>query len=447
MCDLALMEGVSGEIALYDIDRDAAVINQRIGAHINADSRCASKWNYTVADTLEQALTGADFVILSILPATFDEMASDVHAPEKHGILQPVGDTVGPGGVLRAMRTVPIYEGFARAIKQFCPNAWVMNFTNPMTICTKTLYDVFPEVKAFGCCHEVFHAQDFLGCVAHEVLGVPRPHRHDIYTDAAGVNHFTWITEASYQGVDLLKLIPAFAEKYFDVGYCERPGFAPDAFKNNVFFYGNKVKMDLYRRYGALGAAGDRHLVEFLPNTMYLKDRQMVSDWLFSLTTVDYRKRDQKEKIARSLRLADGVEHLDLVHSDEEACEIIKAILGFGKIVSNCNMPNVGQMPDMPLGAIVETNCVFDSDSVKPVVANRLPLAAGALVSRNLLNIEACYDGIKHRNLDEIFAAFLNQPLCSNLTIDDGRKLFREMISGTRKYLEEYYNLDGWTLN
>ena len=194
MNDLALAEGLEGEIALYDIDIEASRRNQAIGNRLNDLPNCVSKWNYVVYERLEDALKGADFVALSILPGTFDEMAVDVHTPEKYGIYQPVGDTVGPGGVLRAMRTVPLYEGFARAIRDVCPNAWVINFTNPMSICVKTLYDVFPGIKAFGCCHEVFHAQNFLCAVAAEELGIPRPDRHDIYTDASGVNHFTLIT-------------------------------------------------------------------------------------------------------------------------------------------------------------------------------------------------------------------------------------------------------------
>ncbi|MCH5201539.1 MAG: alpha-glucosidase/alpha-galactosidase, partial [Oscillospiraceae bacterium] len=297
MTDLALADGLCGEIALYDIDVPAAELNKRIGARINDDPNTVSKWDYRVCAEIGEALDGADFVACSILPGTFDEMESDVHLPEEYGIFQSVGDTVGPGGVLRAMRTVPIYEGFAREIKAHCPDAWVINLTNPMTACTKTLYDVFPEIKAFGCCHEVFHAQEFLCCVAKEILGVERPSRQDIVIDACGVNHFTWITEANYGGVDLLKILPEFIGKYYDKGYCERPDTAPEDFRDDPFLYGNKVKMDLFNRFGILAAAGDRHLVEFLNNSWYIKDRADVDRWLYHLTTVDYRKKDRIQKI------------------------------------------------------------------------------------------------------------------------------------------------------
>lgn len=441
MYDLALTEGMCGEIALYDIDRPASERNAMIGERINADKRTISKWKYTVCDKLEDALKGADFVACSILPATFDEMASDVHLPEKYGIYQSVGDTVGPGGVLRAMRTVPIYEYFASEIKRVCPNAWVINFTNPMTICTKTLYDVFSSVKAFGCCHEVFHAQEFLACVVKEELGVPRPDRHEITIDASGVNHFTWITEANWKGHDILALLPKFIDKYYDKGYGEQLGHAPDDFMGDPFLYGNKVKMDLFRRYGVLAAAGDRHLVEFCNSDWYLKDQKTVDKWLFHLTTVDYRKKQQAEKIKESELMAHGKKPVEVVHSDEEATLLMQAVLGNGKVVSNVNMPNSGQMPDMPLGMVVETNCVFDADSVKPVTANKLPPAVTNLVYRNGMNIETCYHGIKTRNLEEIFASFVNQPLCSKLSVDEAYSLFKEMVEATKPYLKDYYDL------
>ena len=171
MQDLALDGDLAGEVALYDIDTEAAKRNQVIGAKIQEKREALSDFRYTVAMSLEEALTGADFVLISILPGTFSQMQTDVHAPEKYSILQSVGDTVGPGGVFRALRTVPVYEEFAEAIRAYCPKAWVLNLTNPMSICVKTLYRCFPQIRAFGCCHEVFHTQDFLTCVLREMTG------------------------------------------------------------------------------------------------------------------------------------------------------------------------------------------------------------------------------------------------------------------------------------
>lgn len=439
MSDLAVAEGLSGELALYDIDKPAAQRNAKIGAFINKNPNTKSKFDYVVYDRLEEALAGADFVVISILPATFKEMRSDVHTPEKYGIYQSVGDTVGPGGVLRAMRTVPLYEDFAHKIKQICPAAWVINFTNPMSICTRTLYGVFPEIKAFGCCHEVFHAQDFLCCVLKEIKGI-KVTRNDIYTDASGINHFTWITEAKYGDTDILSLIPEFAEKFYDEGYYEKEGLR-FAFRTDPFAYGNKVKMDLFRRHGALAAAGDRHLAEFINGKQYLADPDCVKKWAFNLTSVDWRENDQRARIAETIEMAEGRKEFPVIKSDEIAVDLMKAIMGFSTIVSNVNMPNRGQMPQLPLGAIVETNCVFSNGQVKPIVSKPLPLSAATLVLQNCMNIETLYDGISRRNLNTIYQAFANQPLCACLSPEKSKALFKEMCLNTREYLDPYFDL------
>ena len=106
MTDLALEPSMSGTIRLYDIDKEAAEKNMVIGDNLSAREDAVGKWHYEVHDTLESALTGVDFIVISILPGTFDEMASDVHLPERHGIYQSVGDTAGPGGLVRSLRTL-----------------------------------------------------------------------------------------------------------------------------------------------------------------------------------------------------------------------------------------------------------------------------------------------------------------------------------------------------
>ena len=441
MNDLALTEEFCGEIALYDIDLPAAERNRQIGERINAHPDTVSHWNYVVYDRLEDALRGADFVACSILPGTFDAMQSDVHAPEKYGIWQSVGDTVGPGGVLRAMRTVPLYEEFARTIRNCCPKAWVINLTNPMTICCKTLFDVFPEIRAFGCCHEVFNAEEFLCCVLKEELGIPRPDRHELVVDASGINHFTWITEARWQGQDVLTLLPGFMEKYYEKGYCEKPGAEPEDFCSDPFRYGNRVKMDLFRRYGILAAAGDRHLVEFLNKSWYLDSPADAEQWLYHLTTVDYRKEDQQKKIAESIAVATGVKPVTVQRSPEELIELMKAILGFGPVISNANTLNRGQMPQLPLGSVVEVNHVFDNDCVRPVLCNALPGPVSELVLQNAMNIENLYAGIRDRDLNVIFSSFMAQPLCSQLNRSRGEELFHEMIMNTAEYLEPWFDL------
>ena len=171
MSDLASEEKLSGEVRLYDIDHAAARQNEVIGNRLSGYKDIKGDFRYKAVGTLKEALDGADFVVISILPGTFDEMASDVHAPEQYGIYQSVGDTVGPGGIVRALRTLPMYIEFAEGIKKYCPNAWVINYTNPMSLCVWFLYTVFPEIKAFGCCHELFATKELIASFVAERLG------------------------------------------------------------------------------------------------------------------------------------------------------------------------------------------------------------------------------------------------------------------------------------
>ena len=124
MADLA-MEGVlGGTVSRYDIDREATEHNAVIGNRLSAREEAVGKWNYIVADSLKEALECSNFVVISVLPGTFEEMEFDVHEPEKYGIYQSVGDTVGPGEIIRALRTIPIFREIAEAIKetQICGN-------------------------------------------------------------------------------------------------------------------------------------------------------------------------------------------------------------------------------------------------------------------------------------------------------------------------------------
>ena len=125
MSDLALEPALSGRMYLYDIDQEAAKANEIIGNMYTAKEGAVGKWEYFACDSLQEALMGADFVVISILPATFEEMGSDIHTPEKYDIYQSVGDTTGPGGIVRALRTIPMFKVFAEAIREYCPNAWV----------------------------------------------------------------------------------------------------------------------------------------------------------------------------------------------------------------------------------------------------------------------------------------------------------------------------------
>ena len=434
MTDLALEKELSGTIRLYDIDRPAAERNAVIGNHLSARPEASGKWAYEVRDSLKDALMGADFVVISILPGTFDEMESDVHLPERLGICQSVGDTAGPGGIVRALRAIPMFVTIAEAIRDYAPDAWVINYTNPMSLLVKTLYTVFPGIKAFGCCHEVFGTEKVLAAAASDVLGIPEIPRSEIHVNVQGINHFTWFDQASYKGCDLFPIYEEFIRRHPE-GYND-----PDRnWMNSTFNCAHLVKFDLFKRFGAIAAAGDRHLAEFMPGGSYLRDPETVTRWKFGLTTVAWRKNDLKNRLARSMRLFEGTEEIDLTPTGEEGILLIKALCGLTRVVSNVNIPNTAlQIPNLPASAVVETNAVFSRDSVRPVYAGPLSDALLGLIKVHTDNHERTYEAAVRCDFAPAFEAFMNDSLVSGrISLENGRVLLRDMIRNTLTYLPE----------
>ena len=431
MKDLAMDAQMEGMVRLYDIDRDAAKKNKIIGDMISGHEDAKAHWRYEVSGTLKEALDGADFVVISILPGTFHEMRSDVHWPERYGIWQPVGDTAGPGGFMRAMRTVPMFVEIAQAIRDCAPEAWVINYTNPMTVCMRTLYTVFPGIKAFGCCHEVFGTQKLLAAMLEDMEGIKGIERTRIKTGVTGINHFTWLYNASFEGQDLFPLYRRFAQKYYETGFTK----GKDAnWMNNSFECSHRVKFDLFRRYGLIAAAGDRHLAEFMP-PWYLKDPETVRAWGFGLTTVDWREDDLQNRLEKREALLEGKEPVVLDGSGEEGHLLIKALLGLGDMVSNVNIPNRGQVENLPKDAVVETNALFRRNEIAPIFAGALPKGVDALVTRQVIGQENTVKAAMTCDYTLGLATFLSDPQMAAIGPKDGEKMFREMLQNTRGYL------------
>ncbi len=431
MTDIAMDAQIAGTVRLYDIDREAAKRNKIIGEKISAHPDAKSHWDYEVSESLSEALNGADFVVISILPATFREMRSDVHLPERVGVYQPVGDTVGPGGFMRALRTIPMFVEIAEAIRDHAPEAWVINYTNPMTLCMRTLYEVFPGIKAFGCCHEVFGTQILLTQMLKDMGVADQVARQELYTTVVGINHFTWLTRASWKGVDLMPLYAEFAQKYAESGFTKGKD---SNWMNNSFECSHRVKFDLFNRYGAIAAAGDRHLAEFMPG-WYTASPEKVKEWGFGLTTVDWREKDLKERLQRSDDLISGREEIRLKGSGEEGHLLIKALLGLGDMVSNVNIPNRGQIENLPLGAVVETNALFGYDRIEPIHAGRIPDGILPLVSRHVQNQENTLRSALNCDRKLGLATFLNDPQMGAVSPEDGEALFRDMLKNQRQWL------------
>jgi alpha-galactosidase len=431
MNDLALEPALGGVIRLYDTDKAAAENNKLIGNRISAHPQTFSRWKYETAPSLKEALTGADFVIISILPGDFERhMRSDVHLPERLGVYQSVGDTAGPGGIVRALRTIPLFIGFAEAVREYAPAAWVINYTNPMSLCLRALYHAFPKIKAFGCCHEVFGAQELLAALYTRETGEAKPNRGDIHVNVLGINHFTWFDRASYQGCDLSGVFARSADIYYEKGFPNDDSHMPD----KAFTCINRVKFDLFRRYGQIPAAGDRHLAEFMPGNMYLKNSQAAESWGFYLTSVDWRIADRARKAALTERLVDGTEDINLTPSGEEGILLIKALCGLTRVVSNVNLPNkAGQIGNLPKETVVETNAVFSRDDVRPVMAGCLNEGIHGLIEPHAENQTEVLNAALHRDRAAVYRAFARDPLTAGAGCSEGdiKQLADDMIDNT----------------
>jgi alpha-galactosidase len=432
MQDLSFEKDICGIIDLYDIKHEDSVTNEKIGNNLMKKHN-PNRWEFHANPSLQDALSGSDFVIISILPGDFEDMKIDVHAPEKFGIYQSVGDTAGAGGIIRALRTIPQFRHIAQQIQKYAPDAWVINYTNPMSICTRTLYREFPGIKAFGCCHEVFHTQRLLATVVENagLAPVGSIKREDINVNILGINHFTWIDKAFWKDIDIFPVFRKFVEVYADKGY-KKPDSGTEADPDEIerlklFGSTDRVKMDLFRRYGLIAAAGDRHLAEFCPPSWYLSSPETANNWGFTLTPVSWRIKDREKLKLKAIAYRDGIQEMSPVESGEEGIKIIKALMGINSIVTNLNFPNRGQMPDLPSEVVVETNALLTCGNIQPVVTNGLPSDLRALVMHHVLCHEGIVEAVFDDDMEKVFRIFSHDFAVQKIPLDDARSLFNEM--------------------
>lgn len=429
MTDLALSPNLGGTVDLYDINPEAARLNARLGAWIQSRPEAVSDWRYRAVETIEEALVGADFVVCSIQPGPLEAMEADIEIPAQYDLLYPVGDTAGAPGLVRGLRAALIYAGFAEAIAEHCPDAWVINYTNPMTICTRTLTRVAPQLKVFGCCHEVFGTQELLAHLVERYLGVPRPERQEIRVNVLGINHFTWIDRATWQGHDLLDLVREHIAREGTLRTYTREEVES---WDDYFRSAHQVKFTLFRRYGWLAAAGDRHLAEFVPG--FLLDEQTIHRFGFVRTPMSYRYNRWEELSDDAERILTGERPHTIRHSGEEAVEQMEAIVGLRELFTNVNMENRGQIANLPMRAVVETNAYFSRDSVLPVTAGALSPGVLNLVEPHVRCQEMIVEAALTRDVDLAFQAVFSDPL-TDLPIDQAWEMFQAMLEATRDHL------------
>ena len=422
MNDLAICPDFGGEIALYDVDYASARLNEELGNWLQDQPGVKSRWHYRAAENIEQALQGADFVFVSIQPGSLDMMEHEIAVAEKHGLFFPVGDTTGAPGLMRGLRSAIIFAGFARAIAQHCPKAWVINYTNPMAICTRTLKRVEPGLKVFGCCHDVFGAQNILADLAVTYLDLPKvPKRDEIEVNVLGINHFTWIDRATYQGHDLLEILSH---------HIQQPGMLRAYTRQEVeeignwFFDGCQIKFEMFKRFGAMLSAGDRHLAEFLPG--FTRSPDELFRWGVIRTPISYRKENWQKGPEVARAYLEGRTPWGPIDTGEEAVRQLRALMGLEDFVTNVNLANVGQISNLPLDVVVETNAYFSRDQVQPLAAGALSAGVHAIVSRHVANQEMIIEAALTRDKELAFQAVYNDPT-TNLPVDKAWEMFEEI--------------------
>lgn len=418
MKDLALNKNACGTVVLHDIDPIASRNNVEVGNRMLKINSSENRFVYIAEDNLEKALEGVDLVLIAIEPGKTECRYADLCIPEEYGIYQSVGDTTGPGGLIRARRALPLFFDFAKAIEKVCPDAWVINYTNPMTLCTAALYKAFPQIKAFGCCHEVFHTEDLLCTLVEKEYGV-RPNRRELRVNLTGVNHFTFITGAWWQGKDLMPLVRKEAAK--DENLTDHTEIAKKRIEGEKWFDNDHlIAYSFLERFDALGAAGDRHLAEFVP--WFLTSDEVLNSYGVVRTPYSWRLRTAEEKKAKTFT----DEELVASPSGEEGVDIMMALLGDKPFLTNMNRPNEGQIAYLPKGRIVESLGYITQDSVLPIISEDPPLAIQNLVRRISDEQEIALEAIFEGNDDKLFEAFLMDPLM-NLPISKARELFDRM--------------------
>jgi alpha-galactosidase len=416
-------------VVLMDIDPEPlpkmekvfSLANEKLGAQA------------TVSSTTDRrrALEGADFVVVTISTGGFDSMAVDLDVPARHGIRQSVGDTVGPGGISRALRNIPVLLSIGADMDAACPDAWLLNITNPMTCLTRSVAK-HTGVKVVGLCHEIGGY-----CLDLAIaFGVPA---EAVRPTLCGVNHFPVLTALDIDGRDGFE---ALREMIDELGGLEAiapgPG-RPDAdpFSRRGFAHRHVLSLGLFDRYGALPAAGDRHLAEFLPGIL-TEESGWGASWGIELTTIAHREKNHRDDIDHVDAVLSGAEELGLYPSGELVAPVIDSLLTGTRREVPLNLPNQGQCPDLPADAVVESICVVDAEGMRGREAARPPAPLAEVLRRHAavqeLTVEAAVEGDPRL----VKAALALDPLAGRADLRELEAMADELLVGTAPWLPQF---------
>jgi alpha-galactosidase len=417
--DLALTPDLEGTVVLHDLNPTALDDIQRYGR--KAFARHDSRFSIEATTDLERGLDGAEFVVVTITTGGLPTMAVDLDIPERYGIYQSVGDTVGPGGLSRALRNVPVMVGIAQAMERRCPDAWMLNLTNPLTVLTRVV-SMTTRIKAMGLCHELFGVR---GGLIRMFGGSPS----DFELRVAGVNHLIWLLDATIRGRDGLQMVRDFVASGRTV-----PVPAARGDWHAPFIDRWKLKLTLFELYDALPAAGDRHLAEFFPYFLTDATRQG-ADYGVQLTRIA--DREQQVATAReAVRTAIAGELPPVTRSPEATADIVSAVANGRSVRTIVNLPNVGQIDNLPRGAVVETLAEITSAGVQPLTVGALPHGVLSTLEPHVVNHELIARAALEGDRRLALQAMVNDPLVHDLKI--ARPLLDELLAAHADYLPQF---------
>ena len=375
---------------------------------------------------LDAALDGADYVIVSIATGGLEAMEHDLKIPEKYGIWHTVGDTVGPGGWSRAVRNVPVFAHFAQRMKELCPAAWMINVSNPLTVLTRTPTKT-QGIKCIGMCPGVHHH-----AVTMAELAGFRDWKELNYT-ATGIDHGSFLTALDVDGVDVIARLK-------ERGYYREDGLLPSEVETSDPMAGtasSRAIFAIWRQLGYLPGLNDRHIVENFP-WFLAQAREEDIPFQQRRTSIEERRQGKAAKEAefkRYLETEDETSFSGFGHGDDPIVAVIEALEGHRSFLFGSNYRNLGQIPQLPADAVVETRVRFDGAGVHPL-ASPLPELLVPYVLPIVLRQETIIDIVLGGTFDELVALVAGDPLCSRLPLGACRRMMQELTAANRPWIQ-----------
>ncbi len=413
------------EYALYDIDpvrlEESYTMVDALNRNINGGRATIRK--YLGVENRKEALRGASFVIDAIQVGLYEPCTvTDFEVPKKYGLRQTIADTLGIGGIFRALRTIPVLEDFARDMAEVCPNAWFLNYTNPVAMLAGYMQRYTP-IKTVGLCHSVQVCTRAL--FYHLDISPKYPVRERI----AGINHMGWLLEVEdADGNDLYPEIRRRANEILERELASGYSAFPDL-----------VRLEYIRRFGYYCTESSEHNAEY--NPFFIKSNYPELIQKYNIPLDEYPRRCVNQiahwKHDREYYLNNQVTHR---RSFEYASRIMEAMVTDTPYQIGGNVLNTGLIPNLPAEACVEVACLVNKYGIQPTVQPPLPLQLAAMNRTNinvqLLTIEAAVTKKK----DYIYQAAMMDPhTASELSIDDIVSLCDDLIEAHAGWLPEYH--------